>query len=99
MAGGAHWTTTDDRAVTRLLDQVRGNPLGHVSPSWYETARLLVLAPWLPGHADRLRFLLREATEVVVALVGPQNVDGPGSAEFGQRVQHRGGVVRVGGQP
>ncbi|MFD0782436.1 prenyltransferase/squalene oxidase repeat-containing protein [Micromonospora azadirachtae] len=34
-------------------------PDGHVSPSVYETARLVSLAPWLTGHAERVRFLLR----------------------------------------
>lgn len=33
-------------------------PAGHVSPSVYETARLVSLAPWLKGHAERVRFLL-----------------------------------------
>ncbi|HKR48422.1 MAG TPA: prenyltransferase/squalene oxidase repeat-containing protein [Pseudonocardiaceae bacterium] len=32
---------------------------GAVSPSVYETARLVTLAPWLAGHRQRVRFLLR----------------------------------------
>jgi hypothetical protein len=30
---------------------------GSISPSIYETGRLVALAPWLTGHAERLRFL------------------------------------------
>lgn len=45
MADSAQWTVHDDHAVTDLLNQVSADPLGHVSPSVYETARLLVLAP------------------------------------------------------
>jgi hypothetical protein len=33
--------------------------MGQVSASVYETGRLVTLAPWLAGHSDRLRFLLR----------------------------------------
>ncbi|MEV6863657.1 prenyltransferase/squalene oxidase repeat-containing protein [Streptosporangium subroseum] len=40
--------------VAGLLDE----PWGQVSPSPYETGRLVGLAPWLAGHAERLGFLL-----------------------------------------
>ncbi|NES16638.1 prenyltransferase [Micromonospora sp. PPF5-17] len=34
-------------------------PAGHVTPSLYETARLVSLSPWLAGHAERVDYLLR----------------------------------------
>ncbi|MEU7802599.1 prenyltransferase/squalene oxidase repeat-containing protein [Micromonospora arborensis] len=34
------------------------HPAGQVSPSLYETARLVSLAPWLTRHAERVRYLL-----------------------------------------
>ncbi|NLU80638.1 prenyltransferase [Micromonospora sp. HNM0581] len=34
------------------------DPAGRTSPSPYETARLVSLAPWLVGHHDRVRYLL-----------------------------------------
>lgn len=40
-------------------------PDGRISPSVYETGRLVALAPWLSGHRDRWEFLL-----------GAQNPDG-----------------------
>ncbi|QUQ63512.1 prenyltransferase/squalene oxidase repeat-containing protein [Kutzneria sp. CA-103260] len=36
------------------------DPYGQTTPSIYETARMVSLAPWLGGHADRVRFLLAE---------------------------------------
>ncbi|WP_433386475.1 prenyltransferase [Micromonospora sp. KLBMP9576] len=42
------------RLVAAMLDA----PAGTVSPSVYETGRLVSDAPWLPGHAERLRYLL-----------------------------------------
>ncbi|SPT59916.1 prenyltransferase/squalene oxidase repeat-containing protein [Actinomadura madurae] len=33
-------------------------PWGQVSPSVYETARLVALSPWLTGHAERVAYLL-----------------------------------------
>jgi hypothetical protein len=41
-----------------LLDSLIAEPLGQVSASIYETARLVALAPWLTGHAERIAFLL-----------------------------------------
>lgn len=35
------------------------DPWGDISPSVYETARLVRFAPWLAGHGDRVDFLLR----------------------------------------
>ncbi|MEU6708965.1 prenyltransferase/squalene oxidase repeat-containing protein [Streptomyces wuyuanensis] len=43
-----------------LIERMLADPCGHASPSAYETARLVSLAPWLPGHAARLRYLLDE---------------------------------------
>lgn len=47
------------RAANELLRQVSADRYGRVSPSVYETGRLVTLAPWLGGHADRVGFLLR----------------------------------------
>ncbi|MFV2102698.1 prenyltransferase/squalene oxidase repeat-containing protein [Micromonospora sp. LOL_024] len=41
-----------------LVAAMLREPAGHTSPSIYETARLVSLAPWLVGHADRVRYLL-----------------------------------------
>jgi hypothetical protein len=40
--------------VTGLVQQ----PWGQVSPSIYETARVVTLAPWLAGHSRRVDFLV-----------------------------------------
>jgi halimadienyl-diphosphate synthase len=58
MVTGALWERRDEQAVRDLVQIVADDPLGQVSPSVYETARLVVLAPWLSGHAERIRFLL-----------------------------------------
>jgi hypothetical protein len=42
-----------------LLGDLLARPDGRISPSVYETGRLVALAPWLPGHRDRWEFLLR----------------------------------------
>jgi hypothetical protein len=42
----------------RLIDAMMRDPAGQVSPSLYETARLVSLSPWLTGHAERVRYLL-----------------------------------------
>ncbi|MFC5800482.1 terpene cyclase/mutase family protein [Streptomyces formicae] len=47
--------TADD-----LAERMIAEPYGRASPSAYETGRLVSLAPWLPGHAARLRYLLDE---------------------------------------
>jgi hypothetical protein len=49
----------DGRApAADLLAGLVRHPWGQVSPSVYETARLVTLAPWLPGHDARVRFLV-----------------------------------------
>ncbi|WP_344271363.1 prenyltransferase/squalene oxidase repeat-containing protein [Actinomadura napierensis] len=65
------------RATTELLDGLVEHPWGQVSPSVYETGRLVTLAPWLSGHRQRVSFLLERqrpdglwgAPEVGYALV------------------------------
>jgi halimadienyl-diphosphate synthase len=47
-------------AVRDLLAGLTLEPWGQVTPSVYETGRLVTLAPWLTGHTERLRYLLRE---------------------------------------
>ncbi|GAB3970287.1 hypothetical protein GCM10029978_043290 [Actinoallomurus acanthiterrae] len=42
-----------------LIAGLVAEPWGQVSASVYETGRLVTLAPWLTGHADRVRHLLR----------------------------------------
>ncbi|GAA4076340.1 prenyltransferase/squalene oxidase repeat-containing protein [Actinomadura miaoliensis] len=50
---------TDLRAEARaLVATLTREPWGQVSPSLYETARLVTLAPWLTGHERRVRHLL-----------------------------------------
>ncbi|MGW4465151.1 prenyltransferase [Micromonospora sp. NPDC004704] len=44
--------------VETLLAGLVEEPWGRVAPSVYETARLVTLAPWLAGHAERVRFVL-----------------------------------------
>lgn len=51
--------TGDVTAAARgLVAGLSARPWGEVSPSVYETGRLVALAPWLPGHARRVEFLL-----------------------------------------
>jgi squalene-hopene cyclase-like protein len=45
-------------AAAALVTEMAADPFGRVSVSVYETARVARLAPWLAGHAQRLRFLL-----------------------------------------
>ncbi|GAB3476923.1 prenyltransferase/squalene oxidase repeat-containing protein [Amycolatopsis cihanbeyliensis] len=54
------WTVNAHRVVTELLAELASDPYGLFSPSVYETARLLALAPSLPGHAGRIEFVLAE---------------------------------------
>ncbi|MFI6100128.1 prenyltransferase/squalene oxidase repeat-containing protein [Lentzea sp. NPDC051213] len=42
----------------RLLAQLTDDPWSGVTPSVYETGRLVALAPWLTGHDARIRYLL-----------------------------------------
>ena len=41
-----------------LLAELIDDPLSGVTPSVYETGRLVALAPWLTGHDARVRYLL-----------------------------------------
>lgn len=43
-----------------LVEAVDRDPWGSVRPSVYETARVLSLAPWLPGHELRLAWVLEQ---------------------------------------
>jgi hypothetical protein len=45
-------------AADALLAGLVREPWGQVSPSVYETGRLVALAPWLVGHSQRQRFLV-----------------------------------------
>jgi halimadienyl-diphosphate synthase len=42
-----------------LVASLMLRPWGQVSPSVYETGRLVSLAPWLTGHLERIDFLVR----------------------------------------
>ncbi|WP_131737428.1 prenyltransferase/squalene oxidase repeat-containing protein [Actinomadura roseirufa] len=54
----------DLRTETRaLVCGLLTTPWGRVSPSVYETGRLVTLAPWLRGHQKRLDYLLAEQRE------------------------------------
>jgi hypothetical protein len=46
-----------DAATADLVAGLGRHPGGRVSPSVYETARLVSLAPWLTGHRERLAYL------------------------------------------
>lgn len=46
------------QAARELMAGLERRPWGQVSPSVYETGRLVSLAPWLSGHAERVAFLL-----------------------------------------
>ncbi|WP_163567234.1 terpene synthase family protein [Fodinicola feengrottensis] len=46
--------------ATQLLAEIAADPAGVVSPSVYETGRILDLAPWLPDCSRRLAFLAAE---------------------------------------
>ncbi|MFF5264197.1 prenyltransferase/squalene oxidase repeat-containing protein [Actinomadura viridis] len=51
-------TADADATAHALMDELLLHPWGQVSPSVYETGRLVRLAPWLAGHEQRVRFLL-----------------------------------------
>ncbi|MCA1601492.1 MAG: prenyltransferase [Acidobacteria bacterium] len=51
-------TQERSRAIAALLSEISSDWYGAVSLSVYETARLVMLAPWLAGHRQRLLFLL-----------------------------------------
>jgi halimadienyl-diphosphate synthase len=52
-----------EAAVRALWRTVYNQPWGQMSPSIYETGRLVARAPWLRGHEARLRFLVRTARD------------------------------------
>ena len=45
-------------AVRALLAELAADDWGQVATSYYDTARLVALAPWLEGHAQRVAHLL-----------------------------------------
>ncbi|WP_308166080.1 prenyltransferase/squalene oxidase repeat-containing protein [Actinomadura sp. NEAU-AAG7] len=45
-------------AARALVGDLLAMPWGQVSPSVYETGRLVALAPWLTGHRRRLEYLV-----------------------------------------
>ncbi|MEU8196777.1 prenyltransferase/squalene oxidase repeat-containing protein [Microbispora amethystogenes] len=45
-------------AAQDLVLGLMSMPWGQVSPSVYETGRLVTLAPWLTGHGERVRWLM-----------------------------------------
>jgi halimadienyl-diphosphate synthase len=47
-----------DASARDLINGLISEPWGQISPSVYETGRLVTLAPWLTGHTGRLEFLL-----------------------------------------
>lgn len=49
---------TLDKTASTLLKESVSDRFGQVSPSLYESARLVSAAPWLTGHQARIRFLL-----------------------------------------
>ncbi|MEV0155711.1 prenyltransferase/squalene oxidase repeat-containing protein [Micromonospora sp. NPDC050686] len=58
-AGRAPAPAADPRAAAHeLVAAMAARPAGSVSPSVYETARVVSDAPWLAGHVERLRYLL-----------------------------------------
>lgn len=52
------WTEKTNATVAALLSDIASDSYGWMSPSIYETARVVTLAPWLTGHLRRIRFLL-----------------------------------------
>ncbi|MCM0677037.1 prenyltransferase [Micromonospora phytophila] len=55
----AAWTESDVAGAAReLLAAMVLEPAGRVTPSVYETARVVADAPWLTGHGQRLAYLL-----------------------------------------
>ncbi len=46
------------QSAQELVDEMAADPCGLVTPSIYETARLVASASWLDGHQQRVEFLL-----------------------------------------
>ncbi|WP_244200650.1 prenyltransferase/squalene oxidase repeat-containing protein [Micromonospora arborensis] len=57
-AGGARDGSAVAASARELLAAMMLEPAGRVSPSVYETGRVVADAPWLTGHDRRLRYLL-----------------------------------------
>ncbi|MEU4476332.1 prenyltransferase/squalene oxidase repeat-containing protein [Micromonospora sp. NPDC023888] len=57
-AAGARNEPAVATSVRELLAAMTLEPAGRVTPSVYETARVVADAPWLTGHDRRLRYLL-----------------------------------------
>jgi halimadienyl-diphosphate synthase len=57
-AGEASSPLAIGQAASELVTAMVSEPWGDVSPSVYETARVVVLAPWLTGQRERVEFLL-----------------------------------------
>lgn len=58
MGSGDLRTEERNTAAAALVSEISSDEYGAVSPSVYETARVVTLAPWLSGHPQRVRFLL-----------------------------------------
>ncbi|MBG0817588.1 terpene cyclase/mutase family protein [Planomonospora sp. ID82291] len=56
--GGGAGTPDPVAEAGELVAGLLTRPWGRVSPSVYETGRVVSLAPWLAGHAERVGFLL-----------------------------------------
>lgn len=52
------WHAQKKAEVAALVSEMMCDPYGAVSSSIHETGRLVTLAPWLGGHANRVLFLL-----------------------------------------
>ena len=70
MGNPVSWITQRTTSLTSLVSTMSSDPWGDISPSVYETARLVTFAPWLAGHGERIEFLLRGQ--------GPDGGWGPG---------------------
>ncbi len=57
-AGASGGVCTCGTEAADLLAAVASNQMGSVSPSIYETARLVAAGAWLPRHRTRIEFLL-----------------------------------------
>lgn len=60
MTSHVSWLDTANRTVDKLLSGMVSDPSGQFTPSVYETGRLVTLTPSLPGHAQRVQYLLDE---------------------------------------
>lgn len=60
MSSRGSWLANANETVTALVADMAADPWGRFSPSVYETGRIVALTPSLPGHAERVGFLLRE---------------------------------------